>query len=317
MNINISCHTKIVNTNNLFTSDIKLVFDLIRNGYNKAIDLRQITRQIQALSDHNEQNKLKIAALPYACFNGVFEYRNNGSLKEYSNYTAIDFDGFQSEDDLQRMVANLRTTPFVKFLFRSPSGRGIKAIIEHTNTNPKKHYALYQELLGVLNVPQLDTKTSDLSRATFLCYDSTAVWNDYCQPYRFDESKYQGQEYSVPIPGMPHRAPKMTTTLNFSSLTLNIPTNITDGSIERILESWLKKENIHEGNRNDTMYRYACFLCKAGVKWDYAIDWLTKKFNPIGIGNEEIMRTATSAYTRYCNEFGSERDSKFRRKRRI
>lgn len=313
MNRNISSQTKIVNTNNLYTTDIEQVFNLIRNGYNPSIDLRKITQQIQVLSDHNEQNKLKIAELPYVCFNGVFEHRNNGALLEYSNYAAIDFDGFQSERELQSMIAYLRTTTFVKFLFRSPSGRGIKAIIEHTNTNPKKHYALYQELLDMFRVPQIDPKTSDLSRATFLCYDPDAVWNNYCQPYVFDESKYQEQEYSVSVPGTKHRNLGMT--VDFNTLTLKNPTNITDGSIERILGAWLKKENVCEGNRNDTMYRYACILCKAGVKWDYSLDWLNKMFCPYGIGPEEILSTATSAYTRYYSVFGSERDSKFGKKK--
>lgn len=313
MNRKISFQTKIVNTRNLYTTDIEQVFCLVRNGDYASIDLRQTTKQIQSLSDHDEQNRLKIAALPYACFNGIFEHRNNEALLQYSNYTAIDFDCFQSEDELQSMVEYLRTTPFVKFLFRSPSGRGIKAIIEHTNTNPKKHYALYQELLDVLRVPQIDPKTSDLSRATFLCYDPNAWWNNNCQPYRFDESKYQEQEHSIPFPGTTHRSPRMT--VDFNTLTLANPTHITDGSIERILGSWLKKEKVCEGNRNDTMYRYACILCKAGVKWEYAIDWLNKMFCPYGIGPEEILSTATSAYTRYYSVFGSERDSKFGKKK--
>lgn len=54
---------------------------------------------------HHDRNFRNFASrkkwnLPVALFNGSFSYKDRGSLIQYSNFTALDYDGFSSEEKL-------------------------------------------------------------------------------------------------------------------------------------------------------------------------------------------------------------------------
>lgn len=302
--------------NNLFTYRIDEIYDIIKTGKTWSMDIQIDTLKVQCQSDHNIQNELKKRLLPYACINGVFQERKDSSLLEYSSYTAIDFDKFQSEEEMETVKGWLKETPFVKFFYVSPSGRGLKAIIEHTNTEPKKHKALYEELLQYFRIPQVDPKTSDLSRATYLCYDPQAWWNPNCIPYQFDESKYSEDIVLQRTTSSSSAAAiALPTDYNkkvdyFNSFERPKETKITDASIKRIVYSWINKDTMTTG-RNNALYQYSCTLCKAGIKYKTALYWLNEKFSELGLHENEIQKTTCSAYSRCINEFGTERDSKF------
>lgn len=301
---------------NLWTYTIEEVFDFIKTGCNWSMDIRNETKRIQAISDHDLQNDLKNQLLPYCCFNGTFSYRCESGLIEYSKYTAIDYDGLDDET-MNKVKQWLMQNPYVKFFYVSPSGHGLKVIVEHTNTNPKKHRSLYQELLTRFCISNIDPKTKDLQRATFLCHDPDAWWNDNCQPYRFDESKYQDDVVISSTTPSAHNSlrsdyvamEKLLETLQFSG-----STNIKDASIKRIVESWIDNDpEIKPGNRNNRLYHYACTLCKAGVKYKSSLYLLNKKFQNVGLGEIEILNTTCSAFSKLSDKFGSERDSKFKK----
>lgn len=305
-----------------WTYSIEDVYKIVKDGGNWSIDLKWATQIIQNEMDHNKQNELKKQLLPYVCFNGQFLHRDNYHLKEYSNYTAIDFDGFSSESDLGRTGYLLTQTPFVKFAFRSPSGRGLKAIIEHNNEEPKYHEFLYKELLNYFNIPQLDPKTCDISRATFLCHDPYAWWNPNCKAYEFDVSKYKDQidcdsYYPVSLDDF-YQVMGNTVAKNHSFNDYKCPgkTNISDESIISIVKSWIKKDkDIKVGSRNNKLYDYSCLLCKAGVKYELSYNMLTDVFGNYGLAISEVNYTLSSAYSRYEKEFGTVRDSKFKKKK--
>lgn len=305
-----------------WTYSIEDVYKIVKDGGNWSIDLKRATQIIQNETDHNKQNELKKQLLPYVCFNGVFLRRDNYHLKEYSNYTAIDFDGFTCEDDLHNIGYQLTQTPFVKFAFRSPSGKGLKAIIEHNNDDSKYHEFLYKELMNYFNIPQLDPKTCDISRATFLCHDPYTWWNPVCKPYEFDADKYKDQidcdsYYPVLLDDF-YLVMGNSIAKNHSCNGYQLPgkTNISDESIICIVKSWIMKDKgIRVGSRNNKLYDYSCLLCKAGVKYELCYYMLTEVFGNYGLAECEVNQTLCSAYTRYEKEFGTVRDSKFHKRK--
>lgn len=310
MNNIISFQAHVQRTSILYTRTIKEVYEMVKTGGHVGYDLINKTSLIQAESDHDKQNRLKKQLLPYCCFNGRFDHRADDAMVEYSCYSAIDFDGFSSEEELQQVKYWLTEVPFVQFVFRSPSGRGLKVIVAHTNTDPTRHRVLYHELLQVFNLPEVDTKTSDLSRATFICYDPDAWWNDNCIPYCFDASKYVGsneQSTSTSKGNACSLHGDYESKVNyFNSLRCDVH-DITDGSIKRIIASWLNKEQIGEGNRNNMVFRYACKLCNAGVHYDFAAQLLVDFFETCGLKKDETLNTVCNAYSKCCSSFGSER----------
>lgn len=313
----ISFQKNIKMTSNLWEYSIDDIYNFVKTGCSWSMDIKADTERIRKAENHDIQNKLKEQLLPYACFNGIFNQRNDACLLEYSSYTAVDFDQFRSQEELNVVGNKLVQTPFVQMAFMSPSGKGLKAIIKHTNTNPRKHKAMYGELLKYFNYPEVDSRTSDLSRATYLCYDPYAYWNSNCQPFQFDEKvffedsvmpQYHVRNYIVKNNSYSDKISM------FEKLRLPQKTNITDDSIIRILGSWHKKVDGLGTNRNNRLYFYAAMLCKAGVSYRTAQEWLTSEFMGIGLSEEEILKTTVSAYSHYYDEFGSERDSKFHKK---
>lgn len=305
----ISFQSNIKFTNTLYLRSIEEIFDMIKTGGAQIYDLINKTNRVQAESNHDIQNRLKVQYLPYACFNGRFERRLDSALIAYSNCTAIDFDGFGSEEELQQVKYWLTCVPCVQFIFRSPSGKGLKVIVSHTNNEPEKHRALYHELMQLFLLKELDTKTSDLSRATFICYDPDAWWNDNCVPYEFDESKYDNDAdctYSYVSSTRFLQCDYASKVAYFNSLACD-QQGISDGSIKRIVNSWLNKENIVEGKRNNLLFKYACKLCNAGVHYDFAVQLLVDYFGIHGLAEEEVLVTVCNAYSKCCKSFGTER----------
>lgn len=312
----LSTQRNISRTKNLWNYSLADIYNIIRSGSYSYNDLIQPTTTIQLEPDHNKQNELKAQYLPYACINGRFRERSESGIIDYAPYTAIDFDQFGSEAELRQVAYWLTQIPCVQMLFRSPSGKGLKAIVAHTNTNPLKHRSLYHELMEKFLIEQTDTKTSDLSRATYLCYDPNVWWNSNCIPYQFDESKYPEDiltcntgNGSVSVNGSYEEKVKVLNALVCDDK------GVTDGSIKRIIGKWIEKEVIAEGERNCKLFVYGCKLCKAGVKYDYALQLVTDVFARLGLSIEEICNTTCNAYVKCSGEFGVDRENYGKKKR--
>ena len=97
MKTEITICARISTPNILKDVEINEVLAMIQNGVCYNQDLREVTALIQSKSNHDVQNQLKLQYLPVALFNGTFSYKNSAGLKEYSNFTAIDFDRFNND----------------------------------------------------------------------------------------------------------------------------------------------------------------------------------------------------------------------------
>lgn len=300
----VSICARINTPNYLRNFEINDVLWMIRYGTCCLQDLKSITAQIQSQSDHDVQNHLKLQHLPVALFNGTFSYKNSAGLKVYSNLTAIDFDRFNNEQEFNEVGSRLCITPCVYAVFRTPSGRGLKAIVMHDNDNPEYHEELYLQLLAKFNTPATDTSVGDIARGNYICYDPNLWVNNNCTPYHFTHDA----QYTTR--GTSSRAG----TLNIGAFTPPIfgcrPNGKkSDESIINILNARWRKEpdRWKEGNRANSIFNSASELCRAGVEWEKSLAYLIEAYSPTGISINDITYQAGRGYENNRDSYGKTR----------
>ena len=304
MKSNISICARINAPNNLKEVEINNVLAMIKNGVCYNQDLKRVTALIQSQSNHDVQNHLKLQYLPVALFNGTFSYKNSAGLKEYSNFTAIDFDRFNNEQEFNEVGSRLCITPCVYAVFRTPSGRGLKAIVMHDNDNPEYHEELYLQLLAKFNTPATDTSVGDIARGNYICYDPNLWVNNNCTPYHFThDAQYTTRGTS-----------SRSGTLNIGAFTPPIfgcrPNGKkSDESIINILNARWRKEpdRWKEGNRANSIFNSASELCRAGVEWEKCLAYLIEAYSPTGISINDITYQAGRGCENNRDSYGKTR----------
>ena len=287
--------------------EINEVLAMIKNGVCYNQDLREVTAFIQSHSDHDVQNQLKLQYLPVALFNGTFSYKNSAGLKKYSNFTAMDFDGFECEQDLQNASYRLCITPCVYSVFRTVSGHGLKAIVMHDNDNHACHYELYEQLLQKFDIPSTDKSVSDIARGNYLCYDPDLWLNENCTPYHF---VHDPQYTTRRIPSRSHGTLDKAT-LKQALSSLKPLSKKSDESIINILNAKWRKDSSRwrEGNRANSIFNSASELCRAGVDMDKSIDYLIASYKPTGMNEKEIEYQAVRGYQNNVDGYGYTRNA--------
>ncbi len=281
--------------------DIDDVLSMIRTGFYGNMDFRNATWQIQSIQDHGKQGEMKMRYLPAALFNGTFSYKSRDCIIGYSSFTALDFDQFSSEDELKLTGYWLTQTPCVYAVYRTPSGRGLKAVVLHDNPNPQDHEELYSQLLDMFKLPSTDRSVCDLARGNYLCYDPNLWINNNVIPYHFTHNP----NYSKPA-ATTHRT--TTTHIDIDDLRkLQCPqSRKSDESIINILNSkWKKDQDLwKEGNRANSVFSLASQLCNSGVNVDKAMEYLIKSYKEVGLDEEEIRYHCIRGYQNNAGSFG-------------
>ena len=306
--MNISIVQRVYKPGDIRNIDIFEVFNGIRSGVILGQDLKPITKQIQSLSDHNKQNELKKNYLPAVTFNGTFSYKDENHLLKYSAYTALDFDGFKSEEELAEIGSRLVATPCVYAVFRSPSGKGLKAIIWHDNQDSQYHEELYHQLLDKFYVANSDSSTYDLARGNYLCYDPNIWVNPNTIPFHFvHDPNYVAKQVSK---SSRTNIPQNMTFDNVLAALPDIQSKKTDLSVINILNSKWKRDPTRwmQGNRKNSVFNSASQLCKAGVDWENCINYLITEYGKAGLDKRDIEYQAQRGYISNSDKFGSTRD---------
>ena len=153
----------------------------IRDAYNYIVGpyAKERTEELRnLLADKSRARIYKAANFDYVTFCGEFDVTSNNSVKKVSGLLCIDFDHVE---ELEVLFTKLLNDEYFNtaLLFRSPSGDGLKWVIE---IPPKElpHPFFFQavenyifETYGVI----IDGSGKDISRACFLCYDPNAFIN--------------------------------------------------------------------------------------------------------------------------------------------
>lgn len=287
--------------------EINDVLSMIKHGVCYNQDLKNVTALIQSQSDHDVQNQLKLQYLPVALFNGAFSYKNCAGLKEYSNFTAIDFDRFNNELEFNEVRSRLCNTPCVYAVFRTPSGRGLKAIVMHDNDNSEYHEELYLQLLAKFNTPATDASVGDIARGNYICYDPNLWVNYNCVPYHF---VHNPQFVNNKVIASRACATLDKATLRNALSLLKPLSKKSDESIINILNAKWRKDSSRwkEGNRANSIFNSASELCRAGVDIDKSINYLVSAYKPIGMSEREIENQTIRGYQNNVDGYGCTRN---------
>ncbi|MEO3488513.1 BT4734/BF3469 family protein [Phocaeicola vulgatus] len=306
----VSTYSNITDVKSLSVKTIDQILTIIKNGNLQL--MAQITA-IRNMTSHGEQNIAK-KELPVFTCNGTFHRRNNASLLQYSSFIAIDFDGFSTIDELLAYKEHLKTYSFVYAVFVSPSGNGLKAIIQHTSTNPAHHYNLFVQLHRVfgMNNANFDGVVSDISRGTYFSYDPDLWINPCCRAFEFVYDLGIGDKQQKVVKG----GKTGTTTASYHYETSDADRlmnsifqgTMTDKQVINFMNNhfWKKqKEDYEEGNRQSSLLRKASQLCKYGVLYENALEELKYRYCYAGLEEEEVEGKVAYCYS--SNVFGSNR----------
>lgn len=272
-----------------------------RNRSGMSGTLRDFTEMIQVLPPDANIQAAKQQFLPAVSFNGVY---SNGII-QYSNITALDFDHVPNQNAYTELRQRLAATPCVLGIYRTPSGKGLKALILHDNTDPSLHGNLYEQLLRMFCVPYIKTDSSckDLSRRNYLCYDPDVWSNLNPVPFHF----MYDASISSSVQSNASFSPKhIVSSINHVKpvIAIGLPS---DASVMNLLKSKCRRlhpEFLCEGARRDGCYWFGTQSSRAGVDYDYALDYVLALYNSSEIqltrgevfSDEETKENFTNGY---------------------
>jgi len=109
--------------------------------------------QVRALTQKDARNEKK-KLLPAICFSGKFEKRADTACIEHSGIICLDFDGFDSDQELEDFKFDLMLDKFTLSVFLSPSGDGLKVLVKIPN-DIKNHKFYFKGLESTITARSL------------------------------------------------------------------------------------------------------------------------------------------------------------------
>lgn len=267
----------------------------------------EIIRSLYQEGKKAEADKLKkqlMAFTPSATFKGG---RKMEYLDTYSQFVILDLDKL-SAVQLSDAITIAREIPYTFFAFISPSGNGIKILVEVT-TQVQEHESAYKQVADYyereLNIP-IDRSGKDVTRLCFVSYDPGAFKNISNQKF-----KVAGAANALPL--VPREKPKLimvggeyaikepVQTLQLQN-TADKPGNTHNTLFKMCQEYTDQKQAYTEGSRNNYIHLLACNTNRAGIPYD---DALTNILAGYDLDPAEIKATVASVYKNQGAEFAS------------
>ena len=136
------------------------------------------TSKLRSFTDKKQAKLYKQSHFAYATFRGEVEYRSNDSVKTESRLLCIDFDHLT---EIGPMKQKLFEDQYFEtaLLFRSPSGDGLKWVIEinRGNLSHSDFFRAVENYILKRYGVQIDRSGKDISLACFLPHDPEAYIN--------------------------------------------------------------------------------------------------------------------------------------------
>lgn len=153
--------------------DINQLIEVIKYGY-----IKDIITTLRGPISKDEYNLIKRDSILCVTLSGVFTHRDSKNLVTHSGLMQVDID---KVEDYEGTFSKLCKDDYIYVCFRSPGGKGIKAIVK-INPSPDTHKSQFHALeiyfktkFGIV----IDSLCKDLARAMLLSYDP----NIYCNPH--------------------------------------------------------------------------------------------------------------------------------------
>lgn len=266
--------------------------------------------------------------LPMTAPSGIFSYRNDDldNLRQYSNILVLDFDDFESREaagEFKGKLIRYADRLHLYAIWFSPGGKGVKAAMVHDNTNPGHHYNLFWQVRQRLypKTKEFDEECDNLSRTFFLSHDPEIYINpgkDMLVPYHF--------EYD---PSIPEPAGKSYSHGCSGGSFIHTPEEIgRNAGYQRLWKDktlinyadkrWRKEypDSYEDGNRHRSILSRARWLCRYGVLYDAALEYLTGTFGRHGIPEDDIRGMVVNNYNANRECFGVSRMGLYEKKER-
>lgn len=263
-------------TNNPYYISIGTAIDRIRDGKSK--ELLDKIRTTDSKSDRNELKK----GLPSVCFGGKFSSRSDNALVSASGIMSIDFDGFETEDELRSKRFELELDDYTYACFTSPSGNGVKVLVKIPKTDAKGYKEYFNAIQEYYSCEHFDKSCSNISRVTYESYDPTVFVNE--------DSTIWTKLLKAEKPSLK----KVT-----------IPITDQNKTIEFLHRWWEKDYGLVSGSRNHNLFVLAAAYNQYGISLEDAIASMCKLEQP-DFPCSEITTTVKSAY-RNTSDFNTKK----------
>lgn len=223
--------------------------------------------------------------LPVVIFGGEFSHRKASACIKYSGIIVIDFDHL-SDEEMAILRDFLSKDPYVMAFWKSPSAKGIKALVKVPRgliENHKRYFAAIRNYLESKTGVIIDRSGSDVSRACYACYDPNIYYRPDSQLW---EELAEEEEFIA----------KTTTEYNAPS-----PALIVTSDSEKF-EWALKKaqQNLKWGTgRNNSLHILAVYGNMVGLPEHHVINYAETNFLAKDFTKGEIVDTVTQTYYRY------------------
>ena len=131
-------------------------------------------------NNKNKSDRLKNSLSGFTVSAIFDEKRRKERVIKYYGVMVLDIDNLKDEEEVERIKKEIEKIEYTKMVFVSPSGLGLKIIVETNNTDVERHTEVYKKLVNYyenqLNV-EFDSQTCDVSRLCFFSCDETAYYN--------------------------------------------------------------------------------------------------------------------------------------------
>lgn len=169
----VTIYPTIYRTQEAVVTTLDTVLTRIKEGKSEA--------QVTNVREGDKSAKQK---LPAVCFSGIFKdgKRADDALMYHSGLIVLDFDHV----DVQRTKRALAADKYIAACWVSPSGDGVKALVEVTNTEKhREHYRSLKKYFDEQYGLELDSTGENESRACFESFDPDLV-------FKQDHERYGG-----------------------------------------------------------------------------------------------------------------------------
>jgi hypothetical protein len=268
--LNVSIFRDLYKSKNVpFISPLWKVLERVRVG--KAKEQINIVRSYIDNKEKYTEEKNKLNCIVFA---GVFNERSKKGLEKHSGLCVLDFDKMPDEKEYQKTFKTITKNKHVVTAFRSPGGKGIKAVIKIPPCNAIDHEKYFKEFNNEFNIPYFDPANCNVDRICFESIDPDIYIN------------YEANTYSPVL---------IDTGFEVRQKVPLIPIDNEDDIIEKIMKfNW--KKDFRDGERNNFIFDLAGAFCEYGISQTTAEGYI---LNNVVIGEfseRETITTIKSAY---------------------
>jgi hypothetical protein len=263
------------------------------------------TEALRSLTDEASRSACKRADFIGVTWSGTFApIRKAEQLQQHSGLICLDIDKLPP-DRLPALRTQLQADDYTRVLFVSPSGNGLKVVVQIECDNAATHALFFQQLsdyyrdcYGV----EIDKSGKDVSRLCFLPHDAEAYYNPHSATMPLAEEYRTPPERKAPPTSSPSAAPRQQS-----------PTDDTEARVVACIEQLVAQRiDITAGYDNWLTIGFAlASLGEAGRTYFHQVSQLNEGYSQPACEAKfsELLRTGNGAvgigtFFQKCHEAG-------------